>query len=721
LAWLALVALALSLGLALELPASAQGPGDWDEVWVDDDYDSNTPGWGIDHFDKIQDGINVVGSGRTVYVLPGTYTENLVIPKPLTLSGAGAGVTTVYPATSDTGDCSAPALGGSQMVVIMADDVTIEGFTFDGDDPSNGAGIDARNGIVTDPTNAPDQGNNLTVRYNVIQNIYFRGVEARGVSGFSGINFNHNTVDNVDQCAGNSLGLSLHTNASGSIKDNTVTNCDVGILVYNGSDGEVIENEVLHSTTTGIGVNGNDAPTRMCYNTVIDGGTEGCMQTMSVDAPVDICCNEVSSDDSDGIIILGGQSYSQEIYDNYVHDGDNNVGLKITTDPYGWGYEDSHGVNAWGNRIIGWDMGVLADVPAPDVGTHTVVATVSGNNISGSATWGAQNNDANSTLDATNNWWGSPTGPQHTGNPGATGNPVSDNVLYNPWAQALVVLDPWRTELHECEEVTLDVKVRANNVYGVQFIVHFDPTNLEATSAGWDEDPFFPDHKIWDAVVDHVNGTVKFAAVQRGDIHPDAAYMDFDKVAHVVFHCIGPGDDHVWLEKLMLGEKEEGTEIPSIYTSAYIKNVPPEPGTITGQVDLQGRTNEQGAIVTVNPGGYWSVSDSSGNYTIPNVPPGTYTVNAEMTLYLDGSKSGVMVNAGATTTLNQVRLLGSDCNDDDIVNLHDATIMGPAFDSEPGDPNWDPRADINADGKVNILDAGISGGNWNKPSPVNWP
>ena len=37
------------------------------------------------------------------------------------------------------------------------------------------------------------------------------------------------------------------------------------------------------------------------------------------------------------------------------------------------------------------------------------------------------------SVDATNNWWGHSSGPTHAGNPGGTGDAVSDNVDYAPW------------------------------------------------------------------------------------------------------------------------------------------------------------------------------------------------------------------------------------------------------------------------------------------------
>ena len=38
-----------------------------------------------------------------------------------------------------------------------------------------------------------------------------------------------------------------------------------------------------------------------------------------------------------------------------------------------------------------------------------------------------------SFFDARNNYWGSSTGPTHSGNPGGKGTIVSDRVVYQPW------------------------------------------------------------------------------------------------------------------------------------------------------------------------------------------------------------------------------------------------------------------------------------------------
>lgn len=56
-------------------------------VWVDDDFDSSTSGWGYDHFDNVQDGVDSVASFGKVIVQSGTYNENVIISKSLKLEG----------------------------------------------------------------------------------------------------------------------------------------------------------------------------------------------------------------------------------------------------------------------------------------------------------------------------------------------------------------------------------------------------------------------------------------------------------------------------------------------------------------------------------------------------------------------------------------------------------------------------------------------------------
>ena len=64
----------------------------------------------------------------------------------------------------------------------------------------------------------------------------------------------------------------------------------------------------------------------------------------------------------------------------------------------------------------------------------TVVSTVNNNIIENSSCFGVYADDllSGDPLDATNNWWGDASGPQHpVDNPSGLGNAVSDNVVFD--------------------------------------------------------------------------------------------------------------------------------------------------------------------------------------------------------------------------------------------------------------------------------------------------
>ncbi len=62
----------------------------------------------------------------------------------------------------------------------------------------------------------------------------------------------------------------------------------------------------------------------------------------------------------------------------------------------------------------------------------------------------------------------------------------------------------------------------------------------------------------------------------------------------------------------------------------------------------------------------------------------------------------------------------ADCNEDWVVNYSDVQIIQDAYGSRPGDPNWDPRADCNDDGVVDIVDAVIVGVAYGSSCEPNW-
>ena len=74
--------------------------------------------------------------------------------------------------------------------------------------------------------------------------------------------------------------------------------------------------------------------------------------------------------------------------------------------------------------------------------TGSANPTIHNSNIYGNANYGLYNASSSVIIDATNNWWGDASGPTHSGNPGGSGDRVSDYVTYDPWQTTPGIPEP---------------------------------------------------------------------------------------------------------------------------------------------------------------------------------------------------------------------------------------------------------------------------------------
>jgi hypothetical protein len=143
--------------------------------------------------------------------------------------------------------------------------------------------------------------------------------------------------------------------------------------------------------------------------------------------------------------------------------------------------------------------------------------------------------------------------------------------------------------------------------------------------------------------------------------------------------------------------------------------------TVTGRIDLQGRADDTGAVMTFDTGsslGYgpftFSTSDYWGDISASGVAhPDTYAITVTMPRYLDVTvASGKSVDITSDgQILSTLVLLGGDANDVDGIDISDASIIGGQFGNSGGGIT-DPGADINADDTIDILDLVLMGGNF---------
>jgi parallel beta-helix repeat protein len=187
-------------------------------VFVDSSNTGSEDGTLEHPYNTIQRGVNAASVGEPVQVASGTYYENVVINKSLTLKGAGRDTTII-----DGSELS------KTVVEITADNVSINGFTI----RNGGDGIDLY------------MCNGITVSGNTITSNKFEGIAIE--------DSNDNLISNNTVTNNTFWGISLFSSDNNTISDNTVTSHNqwFGISLEN-SQNITINRNILSNNSGGV-------------------------------------------------------------------------------------------------------------------------------------------------------------------------------------------------------------------------------------------------------------------------------------------------------------------------------------------------------------------------------------------------------------------------------------------------------------------------------------
>ncbi len=138
--------------------------------------------------------------------------------------------------------------------------------------------------------------------------------------------------------------------------------------------------------------------------------------------------------------------------------------------------------------------------------------------------------------------------------------------------------------------------------------------------------------------------------------------------------------------------------------------------TVTGTISMQGRTARRGAPVkfTGSPFGPYtaiSIEQISNNLVWTNVAEGTYLITTNQPRYLNVTSAlniTVAISASKTTILPLELKGGNAYYADNVINTGDASLVGGQY----GGTGSTLDGDVNFDGRVNIQDLAIVGGNF---------
>ena len=466
------------------------------EVCVDDDFAGASEGeilngsacgmgdvvFGYDAFATVNDGVNGVADGGIVHVADGTYQEAVLIDgKSLQL--VGQSLYAVIQAPDSVPVCTTTSYDWHALLCVLnhanviIDTLTVDGMGKGGDNYRfigvgfRNAGGALQNSAVINIKDTPLDGtqhgvglvvyeddgdsyaftvanNHFTsfqknamalytegsdtsldtvIEGNTIQGIKGtdqisqNGIQVYQVGGYLHAEIMENAVDGIafDNTESDTKWVAtsiLNAFADADIHDNVITGAHEGIYVWDGAG--TITNNDLSIEKIGVfayGITVNDPPDVLPQPYLEEGAAlelRGSEAPSTVNLAVEGNTLTFSGDDN-------ADTFGLAVYAGY---GDNDLAFTA-----------SH------NDITGFDYGVYFYQCNPDAGDSCGAGTVAQaemheNHIVGNTSYGAYAELLTMEVDATDNWWGSGSGPYHEEmNPNGPGNAVGGTIDFIPW------------------------------------------------------------------------------------------------------------------------------------------------------------------------------------------------------------------------------------------------------------------------------------------------
>jgi hypothetical protein len=418
-----------------------------DPVYVDDDAASSWYDW--NHVDSIQTAVDRVCDGGTIYVEPGSYSEDMwygiYVDKEVTLLGPNAGVcgtdsrnpeAIIHYPTGLTGAGSDWAC----VLYIEAENVTVNGFTIADNEYNTSVGYAYFTGVYAVDSNNTVISNNIFEGFNYISALLSGGSGYPSVIPTTGALVDCNYVkDNYG------LYHALYLQGvGGTVTNNTVDDCGGALQIQPYS--QPIGGTVLNNEFSGH-VNG------IYYNYANMGAGKWHIEENEINraaAPsgsknFDVGNDPLDLSPIDRTDLRSGVNWSGLYLRTYGNSGtgaapevefnNNNVDGSGASDPY-WNAVRAvqiRNINGdavasfYGNNLTNTDTGtyVYNDANVTNVSFHqnNLVTNLFG-----------IDNFAPQILNATCNWWDDSSGPYHAiENPAGYGSEISNNVTFLPW------------------------------------------------------------------------------------------------------------------------------------------------------------------------------------------------------------------------------------------------------------------------------------------------
>jgi len=333
-------------------------------TYVDDDFNSSTPGWNYIYFSEIQPAINATGNGGAVYVANGMYNETIWIEKSIDLIGENKNTTII------NGNDNESTIS---LISSASSETTISGFTVSkGGVDDAGIWIGAANNVEICGNNIISNkkygiefhGRNITIRNNNISSnseygiylfavdseIYENNFQNNGFGGiwiYSGKNNKilNNTINN------NGEGVHVSYAENNIISGNSIcNNYDYfGVSIWFSFDNVISYNNISSNDVDGVFIDGfvDGAGNNTIVGNIISENRQDGVDIAYYCENNSVCYNHITSNNNYGIQIRGDSHnniiYSNNFYENNINAYDECSNIWNSTYPLGGNYWSDYG------------------------------------------------------------------------------------------------------------------------------------------------------------------------------------------------------------------------------------------------------------------------------------------------------------------------------------------------------------------------------------------
>ncbi len=573
-------------------------------TWVANNIYVTAPGSkttnGADTDSSIERGLDVATAGNTVNVEAGTYSQDVNVKKSVTLAGAQAGIAAPGRSAAES-IISSP--DGTTELQVSASDVTIDGFTIEGNTNANvsGTGVylipgvsgtHVLNNIIQDNIIGLDLANaSATDQAQIEGNLFQNNTEPGASNGtdiyadqftagsvLQNVLIKNNTFTNSSPVEDSwAVGISNTGSSQFSdldIEDNTVTNSGRGFYFFNSTNVSVVANTVTGATHYAVGLFGDDS-----------------LPNEQGNSSVSILQNTL---DNNGVGVE-------------VEDGGDSTSPAFT----------SGTLNIANNFLDGNSTGVLFTAQSLSAGVTTV--NVNDNHIQGNTTAGLEN-DSPVTVNADDDYWGSPTGPNNAANPGGIGDVLIDpTVTFSPWLTDGTDIQPAVPGFQPDANIAVGISGSSTGTEGATYTLALTPSSdITGWSINWG-DGTISNPDIQSVIGDPASVNHVFA--EFGNYTISATANPGSIPSNTV--AVAVADAPLILTGGVTLNSTEGQSISNavVATLTDTAGTSSNPNDLSGTIDWGDHTTSTAVLVEDSNTGMYSVEGSHtyaeyGNYTI---------------------------------------------------------------------------------------------------------